>query len=364
MKFYLGILFISFLSLTSSVSTAQAQYYSPYMAQPTFNTPGDAISAAKDREKELGTAATPKNDLAISRELDGLTQEINAAEILANNNAQNRDGDKRVFDAIDDLKTRAGKIKSLDCAGDPDGARAAWNSYSRQFQALRNLLIAFPDIPLDSFMPLPIQNINEALCQQLKDVFLKPNFDAEFGSAEGNIKAQLSKSLTDWAPVSSEYQNLVSLLKARKSSLQGSLNNSTPQKQISDMLPYILGVLGVSCICAIATIKLFDSQIQMEWVVSGQVIQFVTVMVLLSVITALGLSNILKENTLGTLLGGIAGYVLAQGVGRATARDVSRMVGSQAHFTPTTQTNDARKSPPPPNPPPDHPPSPDAPASL
>lgn len=49
-----------------------------------------------------------------------------------------------------------------------------------------------------------------------------------------------------------------------------------------------------------------------------------TVMILLSVIMALGLAGILKENTLGTLLGGIAGYVLAQGVGRAAAREVSR----------------------------------------
>ncbi len=37
---------------------------------------------------------------------------------------------------------------------------------------------------------------------------------------------------------------------------------------------------------------------------------------------ALGLASILKENTLGTLLGGIAGYVLSQGVGRAAAQAV------------------------------------------
>jgi membrane protein YqaA with SNARE-associated domain len=47
-------------------------------------------------------------------------------------------------------------------------------------------------------------------------------------------------------------------------------------------------------------------------------------MFLLSVVLALGLAEILKENTLGTLLGGIGGYVLAQGVGRAAAREVSR----------------------------------------
>jgi membrane protein YqaA with SNARE-associated domain len=58
----------------------------------------------------------------------------------------------------------------------------------------------------------------------------------------------------------------------------------------------------------------------MEWVASGQVIQFTTVMILLSALMALGLTQILTEQTLGTLLGGLAGYVLAQGVGRATAR--------------------------------------------
>ena len=36
----------------------------------------------------------------------------------------------------------------------------------------------------------------------------------------------------------------------------------------------------------------------MEWIASGQVTQFVTILVLLSVIVALGLSNILHENTL------------------------------------------------------------------
>lgn len=82
----------------------------------------------------------------------------------------------------------------------------------------------------------------------------------------------------------------------------------------------ILGIIGAASILTIAAILLFDDEVQMEWVASGEVIQFITVMILLSVITALSLSNKIQENTLGTLLGGIAGYVLAQGVGRAAAR--------------------------------------------
>jgi len=45
---------------------------------------------------------------------------------------------------------------------------------------------------------------------------------------------------------------------------------------------------------------LFSSELQLEWVQSGQVIRLVTVSILLSVILALGLSGNLKENTLGT----------------------------------------------------------------
>ncbi len=35
---------------------------------------------------------------------------------------------------------------------------------------------------------------------------------------------------------------------------------------------------------------------------------------------ALGLSGLITENTLGTLLGGVAGYVLSQGIGAARSK--------------------------------------------
>ena len=61
----------------------------------------------------------------------------------------------------------------------------------------------------------------------------------------------------------------------------------------------------------------------MEWVASGHVIQFASVMVLLIVVSALGLLHILEKEGIGTLLGAIAGYVLSQGGGRAAARAAS-----------------------------------------
>ena len=62
----------------------------------------------------------------------------------------------------------------------------------------------------------------------------------------------------------------------------------------------------------------------MEWVASGQVIQFASVMVLLIVVASLGILHILEKEGIGTLLGAIAGYVLSQGVGRAATRAATR----------------------------------------
>jgi hypothetical protein len=86
---------------------------------------------------------------------------------------------------------------------------------------------------------------------------------------------------------------------------------------IASKLWVMILVLGGTAIVILAIVRLFPERSQLELVQSGQVIQFITVLLLLTVIMALGLSGIIKETTLGTLLGGLGGYVLSQGVGRA-----------------------------------------------
>lgn len=169
----------------------------------------------------------------------------------------------------------------------------------------------------------------------------KPKFDKEFcenlktfvgdASSQQGLLGYLDKL---FAAATADQQSLeqygkavdglVDLLEKRKAAVQAKLNAKSTQGEIGEKLWLVILVIGAFSIGAILAVKLFVEQIQMEWVASGQVIQFVTVMVLLSAVMALGLANILKENTLGTLLGGIAGYVLAQGVGRAAAREVQR----------------------------------------
>jgi hypothetical protein len=138
----------------------------------------------------------------------------------------------------------------------------------------------------------------------------------------------IKKSYTDETnkqdKLKSESKNLLTLLQQRKDIIEKKLSEQSTKADLTDKLWIVIGMIGFFSISAIMAVKLFDEPIQIEWVASGQVIQFVTVMILLSVIMALGLAGILKENTLGTLLGGIAGYVLAQGVGRSAAHGAAR----------------------------------------
>jgi Skp family chaperone for outer membrane proteins len=117
---------------------------------------------------------------------------------------------------------------------------------------------------------------------------------------------------------------LIEALQKRRGALLQHVSAATAQTKVGNDLWLIILVIGVLSVGTIVAIRFFPQDIQVEWVSSGQVIQFVTVMILLTVIMALGLAGILKENTLGTLLGGIGGYVLSQGVGKAAAMAVSR----------------------------------------
>jgi hypothetical protein len=89
-------------------------------------------------------------------------------------------------------------------------------------------------------------------------------------------------------------------------------------------LPWLMAILAAFGVAAILLVRFFPESVQVEWVASGQVIQLLTVVTLLLIILCLALANIIKEETIGTLLGGIGGYVLSQGIGRAAGRAAAR----------------------------------------
>jgi hypothetical protein len=164
---------------------------------------------------------------------------------------------------------------------------------------------------------------NPNTCKNTLSKLASPEFKAALSSAIDSVQKGESKFVADQKELSSAYNSYLDTLVKQRAKLQEKLNSSQSAFQIGSNLWALLLILAFACVATILGIGfVFIENIQMEWVASGQVIQFVTVMILLIVILTLGLSQFLKETVLGTLLGGIGGYVLAQGVGRATARDV------------------------------------------
>lgn len=110
-------------------------------------------------------------------------------------------------------------------------------------------------------------------------------------------------------------------LRAQLAGAMEKLKTQTERTSNFSDLKWLVLILGVLSVMVMLIVRTFPVELQTEWVASGQVIQFMTVLIILIAILSLGINGILKEETLGTLLGGIGGYVLAQGVGRAALRN-------------------------------------------
>jgi hypothetical protein len=218
-----------------------------------------------------------------------------------------------------------------------DKSVSAWWAMSQEIQRLEGRV-------LNQFLP-PMwwQDKPDEKCAILKEDSTQNDVQNSFKEA-----SMASKNYGDEIDkLTSELSNLY----ASRDSLVGS---QTAIKNVTQNLPWLLLIIAAFGFAVMGIVYFFQSDIQMEWVASGQVIQFATVMILLSTLMALGLTDVLHEQVLGTLLGGIAGYVLAQGVGRATARQTLNAAAAAASAPPPGP-------PPPPAAPPGPPPPPAAP---
>lgn len=119
-------------------------------------------------------------------------------------------------------------------------------------------------------------------------------------------------------------------LQIRRSNVIREMSEGVAGARVANNIPWLMLIIfGVGAVI-LAGLKLFPETIQQELVGSGQIVQFVTILILLGVILALGLAERLQAETLGTLLGGLAGYVLSQGIGRQERRRVLDEIRSVA----------------------------------
>jgi hypothetical protein len=316
------ILIIVGLCLTATFSYSQVSRFTPtaedinarlaQLAEPEKNIPDSEIMLYEEKRRSEDEIEKYK---AFSR-----TQEESSKESITNLNSLKSSTDKFFQD-----------LAGLNCSSLDEKKLTEVLGNLSTIQ--RNIFLNFDD-PDPSQNPWEIELGTEGekptkpqTCQKLKDLvgIKKQELTADIETRSGKIAKtqEEKKKLQDLAGL------LIQALQKRQAALQNKLSSKDSQQAISSSLWLIILAIGALSIGTILTIKLFSQELQIEWVTSGQVIQFVTVMILLSVVMALGLANILKENTLGTLLGGIAGYVLSQGVGRAAAREVSRRLHNQ-----------------------------------
>jgi hypothetical protein len=211
------------------------------------------------------------------------------------------------------------RIATVDCADDEVSGRFIADLSNLQ----RALFFALPRSKQAEFTALFPRSDRQSGCTVLKKALSDPRRVARVTAFIAEARAEIQKEATADQAVVRRAGELIAALEARRAEIRKRLQN---RSTLTDQLWLVILIIGALSIGAIWVVKSFAHDLQVEWVASGQVIQFVTVMILLSVVMALGLADILQENTLGTLLGGIAGHVLSQGVGRAAAREVSRNV--------------------------------------
>jgi hypothetical protein len=284
----------------------------------------ESLEDVQAKTIEIAKEPIPEKEQLLIRALDYVDSQVTNASFQRNYAAYWKDAPARYGSIIDLLKKSSTALAQFDCDANLSRYRDEAQTFARYYNDAIQYTSGLAFVDFGRINLPPTQQSNIETCKTTKAKLSSP----EYAEAFKQVTEASQKALTDFllgqSNLGSAYGKYLEALKQRRSALQDKLNSAQSAYQIGSNLWLLLLILATACVSTILGIKLFDPELQMEWVASGQVIQFVTVMILLSVILALGLSGVLKENTLGTLLGGVAGYVLAQGVGRAAARDVSR----------------------------------------
>lgn len=313
--------------LGTCIWSAAAQDFEDMEASDTADAFAARIADLNPPEKGL-----PDDVLGLNDERQLLQKDISQLRVFIQSD---NDVTKEVG-SIDQAKAAtsvafAEFAKVTDCASLGDGQIDLVLQIQRPISKVSRDLFLFSDVdsidnPWDNaptVRSIDSANARDA-CKRWKTFLGNSGTQEKLLNYFDTLKSSLIERSKVNADARDKAKTLLDILQKRRVIVESRLTKKATQDTLTDKFWIALLVIGIFSVGTILAVKLFTPEIQLEWVASGQVIQFVTVMILLSVVMALGLAGILKENTLGTLLGGIAGYVLAQGVGRAAAREVSR----------------------------------------
>jgi hypothetical protein len=278
---------------------------------PAFSQDGTTPTAISSRIAELTppNKDIPDNPIVLADEIRHINEELDDTR----KSAEELDRLSKGLNKNKDLASKTvQEIAGMNCDQPPGNLSSLMDQIDRLARSLADPFDESNDSPWAKLSTQHLRTLPpKDQCEQLKAL-----------TSDSELLSFIDKEQSEIEAVKAETGRLIKALQDRRAELFKHNQVAETQQNIFQYLWIIIGVIGLLSIGTIFVIKQFTPDIQQQWVASGQVIQFVTVMILLSVIMALGLASILKENTLGTLLGGIAGYVLSQGVGRAAAQAV------------------------------------------
>jgi hypothetical protein len=311
-----SILFISLLSVS------YAQDLPENATIPDINSLKDDIAHRTKQDIESSNALEEKRWILTLK--TNVTERVNALSVPG----KPVDFDKYKTDVLDLIE----RAINLDCNDGPRFRQETTDIYNLYWNMTSDLPV-FDDDDIkakqkridDKFQTLPY----EEECQERIALFKNSDVKDDLDQLVEAQKKELERLTNEKSMRLDALLSLKKEIEIYDRQLDEAAQTANTKMSLQANLYVMILIIGLLSIATIGIIRWFPKDVMKEWVESGQVIQFVTVMILLSVIMALGLAGLLTENTLGTLLGGIGGYVLSQGVGRSAARAAMKQMNER-----------------------------------
>jgi hypothetical protein len=316
------ILLLHAIVLIACLNIGYTQDLSENATIPDINSLRDDIAHRTKQDIESTDALEEKRWILALK--TNVTERVNALLVPD----KRVDLDKYQNDVVELIE----RVIHLDCNDGPRYRQETVDIYNLYWNMTSDLPV-FDDEDIkakqkrvdDKFQSLPY----EEECQARITLFRNSDVKGDVAELVEAQKKELERITTEKTQRLDALQSLKKEIEIYDRKLDEAAQTANTKMSLQANLYVMILIIGLLSIATIGIVRWFPQEVMKEWVESGQVIQFVTVMILLSVIMALGLAGLLTENTLGTLLGGIGGYVLSQGIGRSAARAAMKQMNER-----------------------------------
>lgn len=294
--------------------------------EPKQGDEWDALLSAEAPPSELVATELIRQ---IRAKIDDLAMQVSRAaekaDSVAENLAKTQEGARKAVPLPGRLEEALNSIRNADCPGQ-EAVKP------EQKKALEDALKDLGELSQAAFWSFSFQGVPPPW-----------NVDGECNAVKAWVVSQQSRVVNEAKAAVSRFQQqeksllreqeqyarnraLLEKLRVRlkellEASAAGASNN------VISKLPVLIAFLGIFSLSIMVMVRRFSTDIQREWVQSGQVIQFMTVTVIVIAVLSLGLAQKLSPENLGTLLGTIGGYVLAQGIGKNGSKQSAAPAG-------------------------------------